>query len=75
MYFKLLKYNSYTFFCTTYLPLLTKGISQHLRGHPFFIKCPELTLIIYFNELLAASSRKRDVELTKLKTKTRKIQL
>lgn len=64
-------------FCTTYLPLLTKGISQHLRGHSFFIKRPELTLIVYFNELLAASSRERNVELTtkENKKKTKKIRL
>lgn len=63
--FCILRFSNTTLnFCITYLPLLTKGISQHLRGHSFFIKCPELTLIIYFNELLAASSRERNIELT-----------
>lgn len=41
-----------------YLPLISQRVSSHLSGHTLLIESTELTLIINFNQLLAASSGK-----------------
>ncbi|KAF3852333.1 hypothetical protein F7725_005689 [Dissostichus mawsoni] len=46
---------------STHLP----GVSRHLSGHTLLIESPQLALIINFDELLAASSGERDVQLEK----------
>lgn len=47
----------------TYLPLISKRISSYLGGHTFLIESSQLTFIINFDELLAASSGEWDVQL------------
>lgn len=42
--------------CKTYLPLITERVGSHLGGHSLLIESAQLTLIINFNQLLAASS-------------------
>lgn len=39
-----------------YLPLISQRVSSHLSGHSLLIESTQLTLIINFNQLLAASS-------------------
>lgn len=46
-----------------YLPLISQRVSSHLSGHALLIEGSQLTLIINFNQLLAASSGERDVQL------------
>lgn len=48
-----------------YLPLISQRVSRHLGGHTLLIESSQLALIINFDELLAASSGERDVQLEK----------
>lgn len=50
-----------------YLPLISQRVSRHLSGHSLLKESTQLTHIINFNKLLAASSGEWDVQLKKKK--------
>lgn len=51
----------------TYLPLITQRVCGHLCGHSLLVEDPQLTLIVNFYQLLAASGGIRDIELKEQK--------
>ena len=48
---------------SAHLPLISQRVSSHLSGHTLLVEGAELALIIDFDQLLAASSGERDVQL------------